>query len=275
MPKRYLPCLDAPQGPWQNVDCWQTRNENGLVMFLVVISLIRLGWLRRSWHLQCSGSAPVLVLLLPALCPVRGKKTHVTSGVTWKLNTNTRGHLARLHRTRSFLTACLLWGSAIGYSNKQHWTVDWSKSNSLVCFFDISSVRSLCIEGLCCSCMSIKDLIVMPSVYQLLWKGTMVQTLAWHTTCHNNMNLCCNFGSLMKCFQHAWFHHFLWKTVYVLWNDAAVMDSLIWNKLTRQGEKIRLREDSRSGNCLLSVNSCCHVTKSHSNSIFKLHLSVN
>ena len=43
-------------------------------------------------------------------------------------------------------------------------------------------------------------------------------------------------ATLMKWFQHAWFHHLFWRTT--LSAHAAVMEFLVWNKLTPQGEKM-------------------------------------
>lgn len=112
-PKRNLLRLDAPQGPCRDVDCWQTRNENGLVMFSVVISLTRVWRLRRNWHLQCGRSA--LVLLLQASCPARDKKTW-QGNLTAQLNQHPWS-FSHSHRMHTFLTACLLWGSAAGHRN--------------------------------------------------------------------------------------------------------------------------------------------------------------
>lgn len=219
---------------------------------------------------QCPGLAPGLILLLQTSYSFGCKENHVNTG--W-LAANTHGNpgvkltrCASMHNTRTLAllygmqrllmvtvtppghkTACSLWGSATARNLKCRSLKNRNKHLLDCCHLFCMSAVYQCW----CNFTSITGLIVMQTVCLILQEGTMVQTLEWNSTCHSNMNLCCNFGSLMKCFQHAWLLHLLWKTVYVHWNDAAVMDSLVWDKWTRQGEKTRLRENSQSGNWLL------------------------
>lgn len=59
-------------------------------------------------------------------------------------------------------------------------------------------------------------LLLNPHLHAIYQRVTSVPAVwkdpVFHNACHSNMNFCCYFGSLMKCFQHAWFHHLLWKT---------------------------------------------------------------
>lgn len=165
-----------------------------------------------------------------------GRKEPVNISVAWKLKCiNTHSCFTHVDEVQTFLCfrKRLLWGGGVGCSNNSTETY-------------VKRIQT-----------------VLPSVHEVQWKGTMVQMLALNSTRCCNMNSCCKSGSLLECFQHAWFHQFLWKPTYARRKDAAVMDSLIRNKWTRQGEKMRLRENWQSRSRLEHKMWCWSKPKTH------------
>lgn len=66
-------------------------------------------------------------------------------------------------------------------------------------------------------------------------------THAWNWSCHYSADFFgCNLGSPMKMFYSS---HALPTFLYVRWNDAAVMDSLIWYKWRRRGGRKKKRKE--------------------------------
>lgn len=112
------------------------------------------------------------------------------------------------------------------------------------------SVPSICVLPIYhdINAMCIEDLITVQTVQLSLWKETWFkhqdETRLIITTWISVVTLV----PWWNVFSTHDFTTLLWKTVCLRWDDAVVMDSLIWNTWTRQGEKMRWREDSQGGN---------------------------